>query len=70
MANTKENPKEECKIVVTMSQGRETVEKKEEKTKGEVESEGEKEGVPHRGVGVGVHELLCFFEISTLIGLT
>ena len=44
MANTKENPKEECKIVVTMSQGRETVEKKEEKTKGEVESEGEKEG--------------------------
>lgn len=22
------------------------------------------EGVPHRGVGVGVHELLCFFEIS------
>ena len=42
MANTKENPKEECKIVVTMSQGRETVEKKEGKTKGEVESEGEK----------------------------
>ena len=44
MANTKENPKKECKIVVTTSQGRERVEKKEEKTKGEVESEGEKEG--------------------------
>ena len=42
MANTKENPKEECKIVVTMSQGRETVEKKEEKNKwNEVKVEAE-----------------------------
>ena len=43
VANTEKKPKEECKTVVTKSQGRERVEKKEEKTKGEVESEGEKE---------------------------
>ena len=61
MANTKENPKVECNIVVTTSQGRERVEKKEDKTKGEVESEAKKkDGLKSRQdlVEMGIREQL------------
>ena len=43
VANTEKNPKEECKAVVTRSQDRDWVEKREENTEGEVKSEVERE---------------------------
>ena len=43
VANIEKNLKEECKVVVTRSQGRERVEKREEYTEGEVGNKEERE---------------------------
>ena len=43
VANIEKNPKDECKVVVTRSQGWERVEKMEENTERDVENEDERE---------------------------